>query len=40
MPMTPATLALKMPLKSREESISSLQRTNGLRPFAAELMIR
>jgi hypothetical protein len=38
--MTPTTLALQMPFKSKEESISSLQRANGLHPFAAELMIR
>src|SRR5690606_27073153 len=38
--MTPTTLALQMPFQSKEESISSLQRTAGLRPSAAELMIR
>jgi hypothetical protein len=38
--MHPTTLALQMPIKSKEESTSSLQRTNGLRPFSAELMIR
>jgi len=38
--MTPTTLALQMPFKSGEESISSLQRTAALRASAAELMIR
>ena len=28
--MTPTTVALQMPTESREESISSLQRTTGL----------
>lgn len=38
--MTPTTLALQMPFQSKEESISSFQRTNTLRVFAAELQIR
>lgn len=33
-------LALQMPLESREESISSLELTNGLRAIAAHFMIR
>ena len=38
--MTPTTLALQMPFQSKEESISSRQRTVALRASAAELKIR
>ena len=38
--MTPTTVALQMPGESKEESISSFERTSGPRAFAAQLMIR
>jgi len=38
--MTPTTVAREMPIESTEESISSFERTNTLRVFAAQLMIR